>query len=47
MQEKSGIVGIDAGKRHMEVIRLYREKEEIQRGISQQANLEGADLKNG
>jgi len=31
MQEKNGIVGIDAGKRHMEVVRLYRGSEEIQR----------------
>lgn len=32
MQEKNGIVGIDAGKRHMEVVRLYEGEQKIQRG---------------
>lgn len=32
MQEKHGIVGIDAGKRHMEVVRLFSDRREIERG---------------
>lgn len=29
---KAGVVGVDAGKRHMEVVRVFKENQEIQRG---------------
>lgn len=32
MQEKAGIVGIDASKKHMEVVRLFKDEKSIERG---------------